>query len=253
MLDEPSPQQAMYWWQDEIRSVAFAVSTAHSGQVAQWPKMSVPAGQAVLPLPIATGAVRADGHLDEEAWKRRPAFPWDPCSTLGRRAVHAPSVGLPRREEPVPGDRLAARTRRLRHPDNRWPAVCRGGSAVSRRCGRLDPRLVARTDRRESSDRVGTAVFQRGELVFSGGTGAACGRQVARRGGRPGARSLDRSAGPANPLPQSLAVAGAHHDPAAAGGGGGQAVHRDILAGLGASGGVARRSRHRRRSWPRCR
>ena len=77
-LDEASPQQAMYWWQDEIRSVAFAVSTARSGQIAQWPKMSVPAGQAVLPLPIATGAISADGHLDEEAWKHATSFPVGP-------------------------------------------------------------------------------------------------------------------------------------------------------------------------------
>jgi len=75
---EPAPSHALYWWQDEIRSVAFAAQLARSGQVAQWPRMSVPAGQATLPLPSAVGPVIADGRLDEEAWNRATSFPVGP-------------------------------------------------------------------------------------------------------------------------------------------------------------------------------
>lgn len=74
----PSAEQQWYWWQDEIRSVAFAWSRVRSGQVAQWPRMSVPAGTATLPVPRASSAVTVDGRLDEEAWKSATRFPVGP-------------------------------------------------------------------------------------------------------------------------------------------------------------------------------
>jgi len=75
---ESAASQTLYWWQDEIRSVAFAIHAARTGQVAQWPRMSVPAGQATLPLPRAAGAIVADGQLDEPAWNQATSFPVGP-------------------------------------------------------------------------------------------------------------------------------------------------------------------------------
>jgi len=72
---EPTPEQALYWWQDELREVAAAVSAARSGAVSPWPKMSVPAGSATMPLAPAAGEIRADGKLDEKAWQEATTFP----------------------------------------------------------------------------------------------------------------------------------------------------------------------------------
>ena len=67
-----------YWWQDEIRTAAFSLSRQRTGQVARWPRMTVPAGSATLPLPPATGPIVADGKLDEPAWKTATSFPVGP-------------------------------------------------------------------------------------------------------------------------------------------------------------------------------
>ncbi|MBN2475962.1 MAG: PD40 domain-containing protein [Pirellulales bacterium] len=75
---EPTPRQAAYWWQDEIRSLAFALGKARTGQVAQWPGMTVPAGSATVPLPLATGPITADGRLDEQAWQCATRLPVGP-------------------------------------------------------------------------------------------------------------------------------------------------------------------------------
>ena len=77
---EPAVDQAVYWWQDEIRSAGFELSTARTGKVAEWPKMTVPAGAATMPVPaMAVGAkITVDGRLDEEAWERATSFPVGP-------------------------------------------------------------------------------------------------------------------------------------------------------------------------------
>ena len=75
---EPTVEQAIYWWQDEIREASFAVSRAQTGRAAQWPQMSVPAGAATLPLGRATGPIEADGRLEEEAWQHATRFPVGP-------------------------------------------------------------------------------------------------------------------------------------------------------------------------------
>ncbi|NUQ66232.1 MAG: hypothetical protein HUU20_27545 [Pirellulales bacterium] len=75
---EPTPEQTLYWWQDEIRTAAFALSEARTGKVAQWPQISVPAGSAVLPLPNVASPIRPDGRLDEAAWQKATRFPVGP-------------------------------------------------------------------------------------------------------------------------------------------------------------------------------
>jgi len=75
---EPTPEQTVYWWQDEVRAACFALSRAQAGRVSQWPRMSVAAGTATMPVPRATGPIQADGRLDEEAWKHATSFPVGP-------------------------------------------------------------------------------------------------------------------------------------------------------------------------------
>ena len=76
---EPAADQAVYWWQDEIRSAGFALSTARTGQVGQWPKITVPAGAVTMPVPMVMGGkIAVDGRLDEEAWDRATCFPVGP-------------------------------------------------------------------------------------------------------------------------------------------------------------------------------
>ena len=77
-LADPTPQQAAWWWQDEIRTCAFALGRARTGNVAQWPRIAVPAGSAVMPLPLAASPVQADGKLDEPAWQTATTFPVGP-------------------------------------------------------------------------------------------------------------------------------------------------------------------------------
>jgi len=77
-LGAPTPEQVAYWWQDELRTVAFGLSVARAGRVSQWPRLTVPAGSATLPLPKATGPVSADGKLDEKAWAEATRFPVGP-------------------------------------------------------------------------------------------------------------------------------------------------------------------------------
>ncbi|HOD82506.1 MAG: translocation protein TolB [Planctomycetes bacterium ADurb.Bin126] len=69
-----TPQQEAFWWQDEIRTAAFAISRARTGQVASWPRMTVQAGSGVLPLPPATGPVACDGKLADGEWSAATRF-----------------------------------------------------------------------------------------------------------------------------------------------------------------------------------
>ena len=39
---EPTPEQAFYWWQDEIRTACFALGDSQTGKVAQWPRIAMP-------------------------------------------------------------------------------------------------------------------------------------------------------------------------------------------------------------------
>lgn len=57
---EPSAEQEAYWWQDEVRRVAWSLSAARIGKIAQWPRMKAPSGSATLPLPLVNGPVVAD-------------------------------------------------------------------------------------------------------------------------------------------------------------------------------------------------
>lgn len=77
-LAEPTPQQRLYWWQDELREAAAELATAISGHVAQWPQIAVDAGSAVMPLPAAAGEIVCDGRLDEPAWAQATTFPLGP-------------------------------------------------------------------------------------------------------------------------------------------------------------------------------
>lgn len=74
----PAPEQTYYWWQDEIRRVAFELEVARSGKPAQWPAMSVAAGEGVLPVTPAGEPIRADGRLDEPCWQTATRFPIGP-------------------------------------------------------------------------------------------------------------------------------------------------------------------------------
>ena len=43
---EPVAEQTLYWWQDELRTVAAELSRIRRSEVAAWPAMTVPAGAA---------------------------------------------------------------------------------------------------------------------------------------------------------------------------------------------------------------
>ena len=73
-LAESPAEQAIYWWQDELRVTAALLSEARTGQVAQWPQMAVPAGNLTLPLPACASPIQADGKLDEKAWEQATQF-----------------------------------------------------------------------------------------------------------------------------------------------------------------------------------
>lgn len=82
---EPLAHQAAYWWQDELRTVAFALSESRTGKPAQWPQMTVPAGSAVLPLPGVEGPIQPDGKLDEPQWQQATCYPVGPIFESWRR------------------------------------------------------------------------------------------------------------------------------------------------------------------------
>ena len=73
-----NPVRDNYWWQDELRTVACQVNRARTGAIARWPRMTVPAGSATLPLPAAQGKIVLDGELDEQAWRSASSFPVGP-------------------------------------------------------------------------------------------------------------------------------------------------------------------------------
>ena len=74
-----TPEQQAYWWLDELRTVAFGLSTARTGKVARWPRTVVPAGSGALPLPHATGPMAAEERLDpDEAWTHATTCPVGP-------------------------------------------------------------------------------------------------------------------------------------------------------------------------------
>ncbi len=75
---EKYPVHERYWWLDEMRTVAGALGTARTGQVATWPTMTVEAGWATLPLPEAAAPVKIDGKLDELAWQHATSLPVGP-------------------------------------------------------------------------------------------------------------------------------------------------------------------------------
>ncbi|MHB8900125.1 MAG: HzsA-related protein, partial [Thermoguttaceae bacterium] len=77
-LGEATAQQELYWWQDEMREVAAELGIARDGRVSQWPQMAVASGSAVMPLPVAAGAIACDGRLDEPAWQEATSFPIGP-------------------------------------------------------------------------------------------------------------------------------------------------------------------------------
>jgi hypothetical protein len=77
-LAEATPQQELYWWQDEMREVAAEIGLSRSGQVSQWPQIAVETGAAVMPLPSAASQVTCDGKLDELAWEQATSFPVGP-------------------------------------------------------------------------------------------------------------------------------------------------------------------------------
>ena len=77
-LAEPTGEQALYYWQDQIRTAGFQLGEARTGTVAQWPRMSTPAGAVTISLPAATGPIRVDGKLDEAAWEKATSFPVGP-------------------------------------------------------------------------------------------------------------------------------------------------------------------------------
>ena len=73
-----SPEREAYWWLDEIRTVAFELSQARTGRIAQWPSMVTPGGSGVLPVPKAAGTIACDGELNEAAWGQATTFPIGP-------------------------------------------------------------------------------------------------------------------------------------------------------------------------------
>lgn len=77
-LAEATPQQELYWWQDEMRQVAGQIAILRSGQISQWPQIAVETGSAVIPLPPAQGKITCDGRLDEPVWQAATTFPIGP-------------------------------------------------------------------------------------------------------------------------------------------------------------------------------
>ena len=77
-LAEPTPQQELYWWQDEMREVAIDIAMCRSFEVSKWPQIAVETGSAELPLPVAAGEITCDGKLDEASWDRATSFPVGP-------------------------------------------------------------------------------------------------------------------------------------------------------------------------------
>ena len=67
LADAASPEQELYWWQDEIRQVAWELSRLRSGSVSQWPNTTIQAGRAKMPVPLAQDPITVDGSLDEPA------------------------------------------------------------------------------------------------------------------------------------------------------------------------------------------
>lgn len=98
-VPEPRPEQLLYWWHDEIRTVAHAVSIARTGSAAQWPRMSVAAGSAVLPLPRAATAIQLDGRLGEPAWQQATTFPVGPVFDDWRSGPFSIQVSVCRDEK----------------------------------------------------------------------------------------------------------------------------------------------------------
>ncbi|MBM3476280.1 MAG: hypothetical protein FJX75_23655, partial [Armatimonadetes bacterium] len=67
-----TPAREAYWWLDEVRSVAFALSRARTGEVSRWPQMTAPAGSLRLPLP---GVPRKPTGAE---WRTVTSFPVGP-------------------------------------------------------------------------------------------------------------------------------------------------------------------------------
>ena len=74
----PASVQEAYWWLDEIRTAAFALSRQRTGRISRWPRLTAPAGSATLPLPAIESPIVADGRLDELAWRQATSVPIGP-------------------------------------------------------------------------------------------------------------------------------------------------------------------------------
>lgn len=71
-------QREAYWWLDELRSVAFAVSRARTGEVSCWPQLTVPAGSLRLPLPEVGERPSGAGWGSVTRFPVGPLFgPWE--------------------------------------------------------------------------------------------------------------------------------------------------------------------------------
>jgi len=88
-----------YWRLDEMRVVAQSLSKAKTGAVAKWPRMTTPAGSAVLPLPQAAEPITADGKLDEAAWRQATSFPVGPLFADWRQGPFMLQVSACRSEK----------------------------------------------------------------------------------------------------------------------------------------------------------
>ena len=82
LLSSPAPEEEAYWWQDELRTVAFDLAASRSGEISRWPRLTVPAGSGTLPLP------EVSAREGDDCWSEATTFPVGP-------------VFLPWREGPV--------------------------------------------------------------------------------------------------------------------------------------------------------
>ncbi|NQT87565.1 PD40 domain-containing protein, partial [bacterium] len=70
----PTPEQQLYWWQDEIRTVAWELAAAQKRAIPRWPRFSAPAGQGILPVPT----VALDDPLGDDFPEGATSFPVGP-------------------------------------------------------------------------------------------------------------------------------------------------------------------------------
>lgn len=98
-LAEATPQQELYWWQDEMREVAAEIGIERDRKVSQWPQMAVDIGSGVMPLPQTVGQITCDGRLDEASWDRATSFPIGPIFDNWRAGPFTTQVRVCRDEK----------------------------------------------------------------------------------------------------------------------------------------------------------